>query len=407
MNPPGWKRASLPKLPVSTSQVLLENALDQESIRGMTWSQRGEFLRPFIQGRQERQWEEETHVSPEDSIFTLIVPIHNEEHSLESFLGTLMLSNVPCTVYMQIVFVTNACTDRSFAILREFLAGIGPLHLTETQEGWKDPGIDNQFATVEVKHVTFLHLNTSTAGKANALRIGNNLARQRGDMIAISIDANNFVEPDAIGKMFAHAHGAFRTAPEQNETVLFSGVARECVKSSKLDGVIAKVNVDKGHLVDVGSGVVNGWMLAWNTEWMSSFDGPPEVALEDYALGVLARANHFKIEQAEGVYVWGYTVNDFGGLVNTRARYIRGKRQIYDYVHNDPSVVSIIENEAFYMKKFPARLHYLLQRIAGEPLHSARLLATFLLWEYAIWKGMRAYRRNPRNQSWEKISSTY
>src|SRR5579864_7186635 len=108
MNPAGWKRASLPKLPVSTRQVLLENALDQESIRGMTWSQRGEFLHPFIQGRQERQWEEETHVSPEDSIFTLIVPIHNEEHSLESFLGTLMLSNVPCTVYMQIVFVTNA-----------------------------------------------------------------------------------------------------------------------------------------------------------------------------------------------------------------------------------------------------------------------------------------------------------
>ncbi len=407
MNPDGWKSASLPKLLIDVRQVVLENSLDQESVQAMSWSQRSEFLRPFMQLRQERTWEEETGVAPEKSFFTLVVPIHNEENSLPSFLGTLMLSNVPSTVHMQVVFVTNACTDRSADILREFLVGLGLLRFCESYREWQDAGIDAQFATVEVNHVTYMHLNTSTAGKANALRLGNNLARRQSHIIAMSIDANNFAEPDAIRKMFAHAHRAFQGAPGQHDTVLFSGVARECAKPSKLDGLLAKVNVVKGHLVDVGTGVVNGWMMTWNAEWMSSFDGPPEVALEDYALGVLARVNQFKIEQAVGVNVWGYVVNGFGGLLNTRARYIRGKRQIYDYVHHDPSAVSIIEDEAFYMKKFPLRLRYLLERVQRKPLHSARYCATFLLWEYSIWKGLREYRRNPRNQSWEKIHSTY
>ncbi len=407
MNPAGWKRASLSKLLIDIQQVVLENSLDQESVQVMSWSQRHEFLRPFIQLRQERIWEEETCVAPENAFFTLVVPIHNEENSLPSFLGTLMLSNVPSTVHMQVVFVTNACTDRSVAILREFLAGLGQLHFCESCQGWQDAGINAQFARVEVGHVTYLHLQTSTAGKANALRLGNDLAMRQGHIIAMSIDANNFVEPDAIRKMFAHAHRAFQEVPGEYDTVLFSGVARECAKPSKLDGLLAKSNVVKGHLVDVGSGVVNGWMMTWNAKWMSSFDGPPEVALEDYALGVLARVNHFKIEQATGANVWGYVVNDFGGLLNTRARYIRGKRQIYDYVHHDPQAVSIIEDEAFYMKKFSLRLRYLLQRVAHRPLHGTRYLATCLLWECASWRGLREYRRNPRNQSWEKVHSTY
>src|SRR5579864_7032445 len=91
MNPTGWKRASLSKLLIDIQQVVLENSLDQESVQVMSWSQRNEFLRPFIQRQQERTWEEETCVAPENASFTLVVPIHNEENSLPSFLGTLML----------------------------------------------------------------------------------------------------------------------------------------------------------------------------------------------------------------------------------------------------------------------------------------------------------------------------
>lgn len=407
MNPRGWKRASLPKLKAAAQEAVSDCPLEREQLLDIPWSQRETYLNSFVLQRQAKCWEEKTGVEPDDSSFTLIVPVHNEGNSLPSLLSTLMLSDVPATVNMQVIFVTNACHDESVDILKAFFSGLGRVETREVIGKHTDQGMERHCAVVEKDHITFMHVNTPTAGKANALGIGNTIAYQSGHLLAMSVDANNFIEPDAIRVMFSQAYRAFRSRPETNDTVLLSGVGRESVKASRLEGLLAKISFVRRHLVEVGGGVVNGWMMAWNTVWMNSLGGPPEVALEDYALGVLARVHHFKIEQAEGVNVWGYVVNDFRGLLNTRARYVRGKRQIYDYVNRDPAAVALIENEAFYMKRFRLRVEYVLHRAARDPLHIARYVATFLLWEYAIWKGMRDYQRNPKNQSWEKIGSTY
>ena len=140
---------------------------------------------------------------------------------------------------------------------------------------------------------------------------------------------------------------------------------------------------------------------------MNSIGGCPEVALEDYALGVLARSHGFKIEMVEGVNGWGYVNGDFKGLIMVRARYVRGRLQICDYVQYDPSILSIIEKEAFYMRKFVFRLKHLFARSVASPLHAVQYVVTFLLWEYAIRRAVRDYKRNPKNQSWEKVPSTY
>lgn len=407
MNPRGWKRASLPKLKAAAQEIVSDCAFDRQQLLDMSWSQRDGLLNSVALQRQEKRWEEKTGVKPDDSCFTLIVPIHNEEHSLPSLLSTLMLSDVPAAVHMQVVFVTNACHDGSADILKAFLAGLGMVETREVVGKHTDQGMETHCAVVEKDHSTYTHVNTQTAGKANALGIGNAIATQSGHLLAMSVDANNFIEPDAIREMFSQAYRSFHSHPEANDTVLLSGVGRESVKTSRLEGLLTKISFVRRHLVEVGGGVVNGWMMAWNTAWMNSLGGPPEVALEDYALGVLARARHFTIEQAIGVNVWGYVVNDFKGLLDTRARYVRGKRQIFDYVDRDPAVVALIEDEAFYMKSFGPRVTYVLHRAARDPLHLARYAATFLLWEYAIWKGMKDYRSNPTNQSWEKIGSTY
>jgi cellulose synthase/poly-beta-1,6-N-acetylglucosamine synthase-like glycosyltransferase len=407
MNPRNWRRASLPKLKTSAQEAVSAIACDRGSILGLPWSQRNTYLGDLASQKQEERWEEETGVKPGASYLTLIVPIHNEERNLPSLLGTLMLSNVPAAVNMQVIFVTNACTDASVAMLRTFLSGLGEIAVRETIGRHSDQGMEHRCAVVEKDHVIYIHVNTLTAGKANALGIGNIIARQSGHIIAMSVDANNFIEPDAIRVMFSHASRHFRAVPRSNDTVLLSGVGKESVKASRLEGSLTRISFVRRHLVEVGGGVVNGWMMAWNTAWMNDLGGPPAVALEDYALGVLARSQGFKIEQAVGVNVWGYVVNDFKGLLDTRARYVRGKRQIYDYVNGDPAVVALIENEAFYMKKFRSRIGYVIRRTVHDPLHTARYIATFLLWEYAIWKGMREYRRNPKNQSWEKIGATY
>ena len=410
MNPWGWKRASLPKLKASLQKIGSENSPDRERCLAMTWSQRNRYLNASILQRQERCWEEETGVKPGDSYFTLIVPIYNEENSLPSFLGTLMLSDVSSTVNMQVIFVSNACTDMSVDILRAFLSDLGNVETRDVVGEFTDQSMDRCCAVVERDHFTCIHINTSTAGKANALRIGNTIAYRSGHLITMSIDANNFIEPDAIRIMFSHAHRAFRGKPEPHDTVLYSGVGRESVKGSKGEGLLAKISTNRRHLVEAGGageGGVGGAMVAWNTKWMNDLEGPPQVALEDYAMGVLARINNFKIELAEGANIWVYIVNDFRGLLNTRARHVRGKRQLCDYVNHDQSIVSFIENEAYYMKKFRLRLKHLFDRIVDDPLSVVRYTATFLLWEWAIWKAMRDYKRDPKNQSWEKISSTY
>jgi cellulose synthase/poly-beta-1,6-N-acetylglucosamine synthase-like glycosyltransferase len=407
MNPQGWKRASLPKLNAQSGAVLSENISHSENLLAMPWSQKHDYLNGLALLLQAKAWEEATGVPAETSAFTLIVPIHNEENSLPSFLSTLMLSNIPATAHIQMIFVTNACSDRSVEILKTFFSMLGEVELQDVAASLHDQQMDQYCSVVQRDHQRYVHINTARAGKAHALGLGNQLARQRDHLIAMSIDANNFIEPDALCTLFSHAYRAFRATPEIQDTVLFSGVGREAQKRSRHESVFGKTDDSQPHLVQVGTGVVNGWMMAWNTIWMESIGGPPEVALEDYALGVIARASGFKIEQATSVKVWGYVINDFKGLIDTRARYVRGKRQIFEYVKHDPAILSIIENEAFYMKKFILRFKYVLSKALVDPRRSAKYAATFVLWEYAIWKGMRAYKQNPTNQSWEKIEATY
>lgn len=407
MNPQGWKRASLPKCQALTDKVLNAGRLSPEDSVQMSWSQKDEYWQHVVLRQQAKVWEEVTGVPSETSSFTLIIPIHNEENSLPSFLSTLMLSNIPATAHVQIVFVTNACNDRSVEILQAFFSSLGQVEAQDMSECLRDPQMDQYSSVVLRDNLRYVHVNTACAGKAHALGLGNRLARQCGHLIAMSIDANNFIEPDALCLLFAHAHRSFRVRPEAQDVVLFSAVGKEAQQRAPRESMFGKTDDSQPHLVQVGGGVVNGWMMAWNACWMESIGGPPKVALEDYALGVLARAGGFRIEQASNVNVWGYVINNFKGLIDTRARYVRGKRQIYAYVKYDPQILSIIENEAFYMKKFIFRLKYLLAKAIGDPLRSAKYAATFVIWEYAIWKGMRAYKQNPMNQSWEKIESTY
>lgn len=406
-NPPGWKRSSLRGLRAVAEELFVEGAQLREDLAQLSWSQRHEYLNALALSRQAERWEREVGIKPDTSAFTLLVPIHNEENSLPSFLHTLMLSDIPASVGIQVVFFTNACTDRSTELIRAFMAQLGEVECQELADDFGDQGMDRHSAVVCRGRHVYLHIDTATPGKAHALDVGNRIALRSGHLVAMSLDANNFIEPDALRKMFSIAYGVFREKPERDDVVLFSAVGRESLKDSRVKGLLRKIGRARHHLVEVGEGVVNGWMLAWNTTWMNDIGGPPEVALEDYALGVLARVKGFRIAQAAAVYVWGYVNNDFKGLFMTRARYVRGKLQILEHTQREPAILAIIEKEAFYMKRFTFRLKYLCASAATRPLHSGRYIATFLLWEYAIWRGTRDYKRDPKNQSWEKIASTY
>jgi cellulose synthase/poly-beta-1,6-N-acetylglucosamine synthase-like glycosyltransferase len=410
INPPGWKRSSLAKLKVTAGEILSEGISQRKDLLRLAWSQRHEYLNALALLKQEKCWEQETGVRPEDSCFTLIVPIHNEENSLPSFLHTLMLSDIPALVNMQVVFVTNACVDSSVDVVRAFMAGLGDVEFQDVVDDFEDQNMDRHYAVVRRGQHVYMHFNTSKPGKANALNIGTRVASQCDHLIAVCMDANNFIEPDALRKLFSHAYRAFREKLEAGDTVLCGGLEIQhqgSLKDSHLQNPPSRESKAGNHLVDGEEGVVNGWLLAWNTVWMNSIGGCPEVALEDYALGLLARARDFRIEMIDGVNGWGYVNDDFNGLTMTRARYVRGRLQIRDYVQRDPSILSLMEKEAFYMRKFTLRCKHLFVKSVASPLHTGKYMATFLLWEYALWRGMHDYKRNPKNQSWEKVPSTY
>jgi cellulose synthase/poly-beta-1,6-N-acetylglucosamine synthase-like glycosyltransferase len=410
MNPLGWKRSSLAQLKAVAGELLSEGVSQRADLLHLPWFQRHEYLNTLALLRQEKCWEHETGVRPEEAFFTLIVPIHNEENSLPSFLHTLMLSDIPAQVNMQVIFVTNACADRSVDMVRAFMAGLGEVEFQDVLDDFGDQSMDRRCAVVRRNRHVYMHMNTSKAGKANALTIGNGIASQSGHVMAMSMDANNFIEPDALRKLFSHAYKAFREKLEAGDTVLYGALEirhEGSLKASNSKNLLSTVSKARRHLVEGEEGVVNGWMLAWNTVWMNGIGGCPEVALEDYALGVLARASDFRIIMVEDVIGWGYAPDDFKGLTMTRARYVRGRLQICDYVQYDPSILAIMEKEAYYMRKFPSRLKHLFVKSVASPLHAGKYMATFVLWEYAIQRAVRDYKRNPKNQSWEKVPSTY
>ena len=406
-NPRGWIRASLAKFKASAQEVMMQLPLTQEELQAMSWSQRHALLEDYALKSQQKKWEEEVGIKPEDSRFTLIVPIHNEANSLPSFLNTLMLSDIPSAVNMNVIFIANACTDSSQVYIDEFLASLGQIENKLLTGEFNDQGLNRNYKAIKRSNISFMHVDTQTPGKANALGIGNSIARESGHIVAISVDANNYLEPDAIRVMFSHANNSFHDKLTANDIVLLTCTQQEESKASKLKHLLSRAGRMQQHLLESKSGEVDGCLMAWNTQWMESIGGPPAVALEDYAMGVIARVNNYRFEQIKEANIWSYTTNGLKGLLETRTRFVRGVLQLLDLVHHDPSVLQIVEKEAYYIQTLPFRLKYLLYKAKKSPENLPRYIATFLLWEYALRRGRRDYRRNPNDHSWKKIDATY
>jgi cellulose synthase/poly-beta-1,6-N-acetylglucosamine synthase-like glycosyltransferase len=405
-NPADWIRASLLKFKTATRDILTQTSLAPEELQAKPWSQRHAYLHHYARLSQEKRWQDTTGIAPGVSHFTLIVPIHNEESSLPSFLSTLMLADIPATVDMNIIFITNACNDSSNLIISGFLASLGEVEIKPLRGEFSDHLLCAFCKTVKLGGITFMHVDTETPGKGYALHTGNTIARASGHLIAICIDANDYIEPDAIRVMFAAAHRAFRSQPGIHDTVILSGTDHAVRRTSRLKLAVDKIESSRQHLIADTSCYILGCLMAWNTEWLHSIGNPLGTALEDYAMGVLARTNNYCIGRVEEAIIWSYGVNTFKDLLETRARFVRGMLQLLASVHDAPSIVKIVEQDAFYMRKFRARLQHVLQRAKQHPQNFPKYLATFLLWEYAVARGKRDFALNPGSPTWKKIAST-
>lgn len=352
---------------------------------------------------QELRWEEKTGVAVKNSRFTIIVPIHDEEKFLSSFLSSLMIADFPHTAPMNIVFITNDCSDQSSQIVANFMKKMSG-GLEDQQIAIDDTGLRQPMKVARMQNITLMHLDTATRGKANALRIGNNLAASQEHAIAMSIDANNFVEPNAIAQLFKSANEFFEVKKEK--TVLISGLPRGVrlgLGRNPLLDVGREINKD----ISAGSSSVNGWLMAWSTDWLKNIDGPPQVAIEDYALGVMARIDGFNFQKIPEAVIWGYIPNNVADTLSSRIRYIRGRHQLMKQV---PASEEIVRADHYFMRKTLMERTKVflseLKEIKDTPFSLLRKVGNFFIWEYVLRKGFKQYLSNPESQSWEPLHST-
>lgn len=399
--PQEWLDASFPKIKDSTAKLTA-------ALKELPPSARPRVLFETANKVQAENWYKDTGVRAEDTYFTVIMPIRNEP-ALWTTLGTLMMSNIPISAHVKFLFITNDCTDRgqSEQTVRVFLATHGEIETKNLRvfPGLiHDPELESEYAYVKKGNLEFLHLNTGTRGKANALNIGNKIASWHGplesDPIAMCLDADDFPEPDAIKELFKEAHK--QIISEKNETVVFSGDSRPLfkTKSPYWEKILQRYR-RSAKLAEPPEMYITGGLFAWDAAEMDKMDGFPKTVGVDYATTVMARfygIGYIKILEA---VTWKYKPATLRKIYEARARFLRGYMQLLNQ-NPEERIAEIIKNDTPYILGTPIdRLKSLIIKIKIDPGFAFWFIASELLWLLSLPKAKRDFRKDPDNMSWD------
>lgn len=347
-----------------------------------------------------KYWNDITNVKIIDSKFSVMIPIHNEERSLASMIESLQMSFIPEGVDMHIDFIFNGCTDRSELIVADFLYSLGNVLTKNISEEefiyCEDKRLQKRYIEVRRGNIFWRVYETKTIGKANAIKIGSALTLCRGDRILISIDANNYVEPDTIALMFKSAYSHFII--QDDKTVILSAIPKKEYK--KETGSIKRMLIEHGVFDDANYITVFGSCMALEPKWV--FKNIKFVAVEDYALGVMARSQKRNVAIVEDARIWGYKA-DFKDNLRKFRRYIRG---IFQLLSICPELKYIIASDNYIMRSFPKRIMAIAIGIKSNPKRLHIYLWRFIYGEFGLALGRHDYKRMPDNQSWIGLSST-
>lgn len=386
--PPGWLRASLPKIQSATRSVSELDAKSEGNAASLTEA-RSEY--------HKRRWLELTGTEPSETHFSVIIPVHNEQRSLPSFLGALFVSELPSSADIQIIFVINASSDQSAALIKKRLACIhSPVETKLPLSMFDANRLDMAFEVCQA-NIRFLVVETPTAGKANALNLGNEIARQRDHAIAINIDANNWVEPDSIALMFRKAKQGFVDSADLSAVII--NASEYCQPRNTQMQVSVKVKTQKAE--------VSGCMFAWSTKWIHENNGFIQQAIEDYGMGLLALSQRKQILESEAS-IWVYTAGTPSDENKELVRFLYGAMQLARRFENDSIAMKILHEDFPHLRPLSSRMEFFLSRRlkANQPFTVARGILRWLFNEYLIFIARKKLRQNPDGQTWEPIKST-
>lgn len=384
--PSGWLHASLPKIE-ATNRFILEE----------TQKNGGNF---FTKARDalEKRWKSLTHTDPNATRFSIIIPVRNERYSLPSFLGALLTSEIPNSADVQFLFIVNNSSDESMDMIKHRLSWINQPSEVSLPPSEFDAKRPNTAFQVSCCNIRFIVIETATAGKANALNIGNELAIQSGHRVAINIDANNWVEPDSIAMMYGAAKRSIIDIPETN-TVLINASEFCPTKITK-----TKVPVKKKTQI----AEVSGCMFAWSTTWIKENQGFPPQAIEDYCVGLMALSQNKKIVESNA-NIWVYSPSNPSDENKEMVRFMYGALQLARRFENNPAAMKVLYIDFPHLRPLKDRFHsHVISRIQKKmnPMLVLRGTARWVINEYLLLKARQKLRLAPHGQTWEPIQST-
>lgn len=383
------------------------------------WSARSLPQSEALPNDRDQHWLAQTGVAPQDSHFTLIIPIHNEASGLKTFLGTLLYTALSASVDAQIIFVTNDCSDNSAEIVKSTLLRLGDdaqridgnrmsgIHFLDVAT-FKDRGITENPLVVHAGRVQYVHINTSTRGKANALNIGNECALQSDHRVVMSMDSDCCPEPTAVMNMFREMHAAISADGERPPVLSGLGSCewnwgRELPPAVRAEK--ARINTDRDF--NLHNRGMMGWFMAWDARWLDKIGGVPHAVIEDFALGIQA-VIHGGGRRTVDAKIWSYGPTKRADHWGAIARYAQGAFQLRERYADDPQTHALVREETACLAS-PKRI---LSRNARELLESTsvreavgtvyRMTRQF----QALVLGWLHNRRDPNSQTWRQLKST-
>ncbi len=361
---------------------------------------------PNLERAREASWLKTTGYPAKDSAFALIVPVHNEETALPSMLDSLMRAHfhLPKAVRTNFIFVTNGCTDNSAASIISNIAlpGWERVPAPTVVKGQ----VDETMYHLQREDSSFSLLNLIGRGKGRALNIGNKVALAAGLNIVLTMDANNWLEPDSLPKMY----GEFRRATEHPNSPI-------TVMDARLYGRIRTIHGDpfnkllrwfRGNIdqTPVPRGAhLTGAYMAWKADWYEKVGGTPPSAGTDYALTLLARADGKRFAHGHA-HIWTYVPSSFRDWFSARVRSARSRFALQKIFADNPAILKMLREDSPFLKPASERLKLSLLEALKRPNRIPLTVFRYLTVEAALWRAKHPGKISMDPACWEALAST-
>lgn len=419
--PKGWRTASRKYWDRVNRSVAHEIRAKQRSQGGrLSEAQAFEIKRE----EQEMRWERITGVPARDSHFTLVIPIHNEENYLTATLESVLLSDIPTSVKMNVVLVTNACTDNGMSaeIANSAMSDVGTVtrgNIRSIGASFPDANMSREYSSVKHDGLRVMHLDTPTPGKANALNIGNAIASGRDD-VAMCLDSNAFVEPDSIAHLFRAAQAEFATKSGRSAIVAPGYIKHDQPEKihdlpEELQQIDALRNITNAPAI-LPTQFTHGWrtrmtggFFAWNPQVLLEIGGMPNVAVEDTALVWKAARKGFGIDRAPHASIWIIPETTVRSRMQQLIRYTKGFLQLLD---QHPELSRLVGNMQLPFLMEPSVREVALRKWASQELGVSdsqldQCVAQMQkLWGEIVAEGRAQFKANPHDASWTGVDGT-